>query len=118
MLLNVGSPCLLSDLFLARYTFSLYLWWHVDWYMRISWRGEEYTDDDRIYLIRRNLGLSEVQWNCVSEEMKDEAWDAEAWDSRKCTEWQQAKAQEQHEKIKNSAQYKRYKRWQKKVARS
>ena len=40
-----------------------YLWWHVSWHYRITYRREPYADDDKIYLLRRAFGLWQSQWN-------------------------------------------------------
>jgi hypothetical protein len=41
-------------------------------------------------------------------------WAAELWDFEKCVAYLKAEQEAEHEEMKNSAQYKRYKRWQKK----
>lgn len=41
-------------------------------------------------------------------------WAAELWDFEKCVAYLKAEQDAEHEEMKNSAQYKRYKRWQKK----
>ena len=53
------------------YTLACYLWWLADWYYRINYQGQELTDDDREYLILRNLGWNADRWECEEEETKD-----------------------------------------------
>eukprot|EP00038_Savillea_parva_P031201 m.83731 g.83731 ORF g.83731 m.83731 type:complete len:210 (+) comp9558_c1_seq2:94-723(+) len=100
------------------YTLACYLWWLADWYYRINYQGQELTDDDREYLILRNLGWNADRWECEEEETKDKMWEAEIWDPVKCQAYLKAEEEAEHEEWKNSAQYKRWKRWQKKEGRS
>jgi hypothetical protein len=48
--------------------------WHVSWHYRINVNGQEYTDEDLEYLMRRNLGINMAQWECLSERDLKEFW--------------------------------------------
>lgn len=44
------------------YTLSLYLAWYFRWIWRFRVKGEEYGDEEKLYLVRKYLGLSETQF--------------------------------------------------------
>mmetsp|Transcript_1331 Transcript_1331/g.4382 ORF Transcript_1331/g.4382 Transcript_1331/m.4382 type:complete len:310 (+) Transcript_1331:221-1150(+) len=104
-------------LLMLPYTVSRYLWWLGNWYYRIHVCGQELTDDDREYLILRNVGWSKQRWECAEETVKDEMWEAELWDYPKCVAFIRAKEEAEMDKWRNTARYKRYKRWQKREGR-
>lgn len=54
---------LLYALIICPYTIILYVVWWVKWYHKYNIKKEEYDDDAKMYLIRKNLGLSEDQYN-------------------------------------------------------
>ena len=36
--------------------------WYVKWVWRYSVKGEEYSEEDKLYITRRKLKLSETHW--------------------------------------------------------
>lgn len=99
---------------------ALYIWWNLDWWWRINHKKEDLTDEDKIYLIRKNLGtflqpLSEARWETAGQEFHIEAFERELWDTEKHAQWVADKQAEFEAKHRDSSRYKRYKRWKKRA---
>ena len=39
-----------------------YLVWLSRWWWRFSWKGEEYGDEEKFYLIKKYMGMNELHW--------------------------------------------------------
>ena len=99
------------------YTIYLYFIWKVKWFWKYWVKKEEYDDEAKLYLIRKNMGLSESQFACMGDEhdsfLDEELWRKEAYES-----WKEAKESEEKERLANSGRYKRYRRYMKSQAGS
>lgn len=47
---------------LLPYTLSLYFAWYASWVWRFTIQRQEYGLEEKLYLIRKNLGMSETQF--------------------------------------------------------
>lgn len=47
------------------YTIALYFAWYFRWVWRFSIKREEFGQEEKLYLIRKNLGLSETQFEVI-----------------------------------------------------
>lgn len=74
-------------------------------------KKEDYDDDAKSYLIRRNMSLSEEQFASFSDSERLSLFKNELWDRAKFTEWKAAKEDEQKERLAASGRYKRYRRY-------
>ena len=51
----VFSPC-------SPYHLVMYVVWYLQWVWRYDMKGEDLREEDKIYLIRKKLKLSETHW--------------------------------------------------------
>ena len=50
------------------YRLTLYVIWYVKWVWRYSIQREEYSDEDKIYITRKKLKLTENRWKvCIGQ---------------------------------------------------
>mmetsp|Transcript_29172 Transcript_29172/g.36125 ORF Transcript_29172/g.36125 Transcript_29172/m.36125 type:complete len:305 (+) Transcript_29172:451-1365(+) len=93
------------------YTIATYLMWHGDWTYRHSIKSEPYSDDEKIYLISRQLGTSSeaLKANIPAEEL-EEMIERECWVRANLDRFQEEQMMRKH-----PGAYKRYKRWVKKT---
>lgn len=89
-----------------------YCYWYVRWVYLFDLKGEDYGEDEKIYLISKYLGVSEEQL-CVNEDI-DSLLRQELWIKEKFTAWKKRKDQEAREKLAEKPSYKRYRRYLKK----
>lgn len=64
-----------------------YIAWNVKWLVSYKVRRCEYSDEDKKYLIRRNLEMSDEEWSGISEKDLKTYMDEEVWDKEKCKEY-------------------------------
>ncbi|KHN85684.1 DnaJ -like protein dnj-2 [Toxocara canis] len=90
--------------------------WYLRWIVKYCIRKEEYDDDAKLYLIRKNMGLSEGQFSCLNEAEKHSFIEEKLWMKDTFAEWKRIKEEEEKERLANSGRYKRYRRFMKNQA--
>ena len=95
-------------------TFYNFVRFNICWIWRFYILRNEYGETETNYLIRRNLGLSERQWNAIGEAEKlvyinRKLWEREAWRI-----WEEEKAEEERVRHAMSGRSKQERRWEKK----
>ncbi|VDM39144.1 unnamed protein product [Toxocara canis] len=98
------------------YTLLRYSVWYLRWIVKYCIRKEEYDDDAKLYLIRKNMGLSEGQFSCLNEAEKHSFIEEKLWMKDTFAEWRRIKEEEEKERLANSGRYKRYRRFMKNQA--
>jgi len=94
------------------YAFN-YIRWFVRWHWRFTVGREEYGDEEKAYLIRRNLKLAQAQYDCLEEKEKQEFVREQLWIRENFVLWKKAKDEDEKKKMAESGQYKRYRRYMK-----
>ena len=95
-------------------TFYNFVKFNIHWIWRFYILRNEYGEMERNYLIQRNLGLSERQWEAVGEAEKSiyinrKLWEREAWSI-----WKEEKEEEERVRHAMSGRSKQERRWEKK----
>ncbi|TRY70077.1 hypothetical protein TCAL_02859 [Tigriopus californicus] len=81
------------------------------WFWKYGIKCEDYEDQDKLYVIRKNMGLSQGQFNSMSEEEKNEFLDLELWKKDSFQQWKQVTEDEMRAKLAQSGRYKQYRRY-------
>lgn len=87
--------------------------------VRLAYRqysNKELTHDDKLFLIRKNLGLSNEQFKALDDEEIESYVCDELWKEDACANYKKQKEVEEKEKLMNSGKYKQYKRFMKRNA--
>ena len=71
--------------------FASYVKWNINWFVSYKIRKLEYSTEDKVYLIQKNLGMKPMQWDSLSEKDKTSHMEAEVWDTEKCQEFMRMK---------------------------
>lgn len=87
---------------------------HIRWLYKFTYNGEPLGDEEKKYLIRRYMSMSESQWMSLEEDERQEFMDLELFEKDKFQTWKKAQEEEQKLKMAESSSYKRYRRWMKK----
>ena len=95
-------------------TFYKFVKFNICWIWKFYILRNDYGEMETNYLIRRNLGLSERQWEAVGEVEKQvyiarRLWEREAWNI-----WKEEKAEEERVRHAMSGRSKQERRWEKK----
>ncbi|KAI6234609.1 J domain-containing protein [Aphelenchoides fujianensis] len=94
---------------------QLAVFWY-KWALKYWIRKEEYDDEAKLYLIRKNLGVSEEQFHSFEEALIDDYLAHELWKKPEFQRWKEAKEEEEREKMASSARYRQFRRYMKKQA--
>ncbi|XP_076472054.1 dnaJ homolog subfamily C member 25 homolog [Babylonia areolata] len=102
------------QLFLLPYYLVHYMYWWGRWVWLFSIRGQDYGEEEQLYLIRKYLKLNSSQWDAVEDHEKEEYLSLELWKKDKFVAWKEKKDEEMKIKLAESARYKSYRRYMKK----
>ncbi|XP_018425455.1 PREDICTED: dnaJ homolog subfamily C member 25 [Nanorana parkeri] len=104
---------LLVQIVLFPYYLFKYINWYVHWVYTFNIKRVEYGEEEKLYLIRRNMKMSQSQFDTLEDDRKklfleEQLWKREIYEIYK-------KEQEEEMKIKmaSDARWKRYRRWMK-----
>lgn len=89
-----------------------YIRWYIRWVYLFDFKGEPYGEEEKVYLISKNLGVSEEQLQ-MNEDV-DSLLRQELWIKEKFTAWKKRKDEEMRERLAEKPGYKRYRRYLKK----
>jgi len=82
------------------------------WFWKFGILKEEYGEEEKLYVIRKNMSLSQGQFDSLRDEHEDYL-DQELWVKENFKEWKQAKEDETRIKMAQSGRYKQYRRYMK-----
>jgi len=102
---------LVCQIFIFPYYLFDYIRWFARWHWKFTGGREEYGDEEKAYLIRRNLKLTQSQYDCLEDSEKDEYWGEKLWVKEDFARWKAEKEEEEKRKQAESGQYKRYRRY-------
>ncbi|CAB3409954.1 unnamed protein product [Caenorhabditis bovis] len=94
-------------------TIFVYLKWLAIWHWRFTINKEEYDEEAKLHLIRKNLGISEHEFEKFGDNDIDDMLDRKCWEKEAFAVWKAEKDAEEQERLAQSGKYKRYKRYMK-----
>jgi len=95
------------------YTLWTWTYFYARWLWKFGIKREEYGEEEKLYVIRRNLGLSQLQFDSQHGDEVDAMLDQELWVYDKFKVWKQEKDDEMRIKLAQSGRYKQYRRYMK-----
>ncbi|XP_043215946.1 dnaJ homolog subfamily C member 25 homolog [Amphibalanus amphitrite] len=101
------------QLVLLPYTLATWVYWYGRWFWKFTLLGHEYGTEEKLYLIRRNMGISRTQFDAMEEHTKEDYLEMELWKKDEFAEWKRQQEEELKLKLANSAQHKQYRRYMK-----
>ncbi|XP_035699102.1 dnaJ homolog subfamily C member 25 homolog [Branchiostoma floridae] len=100
-------------LVLFPYHAVLYLWWYAAWVWKFSVCKQPYGREEKMYLMRRNIGYTPTQWDAVEDSVKETYLQKGLWDRKVFLQWKKEQEEEMKAKLAEDPKYKRYRRWMK-----
>ncbi|XP_015257807.1 PREDICTED: dnaJ homolog subfamily C member 25 [Cyprinodon variegatus] len=73
------TDILLCQMVLFPYYLSRYVAWYVSWVYRFTVCREEYGEEEKLYLIRKNMKMSEAQFDGLEENAKQTFLEKQLW---------------------------------------
>lgn len=101
------------QLIISPYTILKFILWYSRWFINFTIMGKPYGMDDKLYLLRKNLGLGVNQFNAIEEETLDDYMHKELWMRENFKVWKKQQEEETKAKMAESNRYKSYRRYMK-----
>uniref|UniRef100_A0A8C4Q4M4 DnaJ (Hsp40) homolog, subfamily C, member 25 n=1 Tax=Eptatretus burgeri TaxID=7764 RepID=A0A8C4Q4M4_EPTBU len=105
------ADVLLIKIVLLPWHIACFAAWHIHWIYRFGVRREEYGRDEKLYLVRKNLGLSAEHFESINEEQKEEFLRQELWLKKKFQVYHNEQLEAMRTRQAQSSRWKRYRRW-------
>ncbi|XP_072310798.1 dnaJ homolog subfamily C member 25 [Eucyclogobius newberryi] len=102
---------LLCQLVLAPLGLARYLAWYGTWVYRFRLRGQEYGPDEKLYLIRRNMKMSQSQFDTLEDCTVQDFLQRELWITHNFQLYQLEQDEEMKVRMATDPRMKRYRRW-------
>ncbi|XP_018331449.1 dnaJ homolog subfamily C member 25 homolog [Agrilus planipennis] len=98
-------------LFLLPFTILYYAYWYTRWFLLHTILRKPYTDEEKLYLIRKYLKMGEQQFSVLEDSEKKEYLDKELWIRDKFKVWHKEKEDEAKKQLAENSRYKQYRRY-------
>ncbi|XP_055056287.1 dnaJ homolog subfamily C member 25 [Misgurnus anguillicaudatus] len=107
------SDILLCKIILFPYYLCIYVAWYCSWFYRFTLRGEEYGDEEKLYLIRRYMKMAQAQFESLDNNLIETFLEKELWIKDKYEAYKEEQEEEMKMKMATDSRWKRYRRWMK-----
>nr|XP_002132082.1 dnaJ homolog subfamily C member 25 [Ciona intestinalis] len=105
------SDVLWMQIILLPYYIYKFFKFHISWLYNYTIMKKEFTEEDKIYLVCKNLGIKPVAWDMQSDKNKYECMNRELWITSNAKVYIHEKQEEAKAKMANDPRMKRYRRW-------
>uniref|UniRef100_A0A3Q3ICW8 DnaJ homolog subfamily C member 25 n=1 Tax=Monopterus albus TaxID=43700 RepID=A0A3Q3ICW8_MONAL len=109
------SDILLCQIVLFPYYLTNYLAWYISWVYRFTICREEYGDEEKLYIIRRYMRMSQSQFDTLDENTRQTFLEKQLWikENYEVRDFQKQQEEEMKIKMATDPRMKRYRRWMK-----
>lgn len=101
------------QLIISPYTIAKYLIWYGRWVINFDILGKPYGDEEKLYLLRKNLGMGINQFNAIEDDIVDGYFRKELWIKDNFKVWKKEQDEEMKAKMADNNRYKSYRRYMK-----
>ncbi|XP_071781693.1 dnaJ homolog subfamily C member 25 [Centroberyx gerrardi] len=107
------SDILLCKIVLFPYYLTTYVAWYSSWVYRFTICREEYGDEEKLYIIRRNMKMSQSQFDSLEDKLRETFLEKRLWIRENYEVYKQEQEEEMKVKMATDPRMKRYRRWMK-----
>uniref|UniRef100_A0A3P9LN02 DnaJ homolog subfamily C member 25 n=1 Tax=Oryzias latipes TaxID=8090 RepID=A0A3P9LN02_ORYLA len=107
------TDILLCQIVLFPYYLTSYVVWYVSWVYRFTICREEYGDQEKLYIIRRNMKMSQSQFDSLEESSRQTFLEKQLWIKERFQAYKRDQEEEMKVKMATDPRMKRYRRWMK-----
>ncbi|XP_039615454.1 dnaJ homolog subfamily C member 25 [Polypterus senegalus] len=107
------TDILLCQIILSPYFLCSYVIWYCGWIYRFSIKREEYGEEEKLYLIRKNMRMSSSQFDSLEDHKKESFLERQLWIKENFEVYKQEQEEEMKMKMAMDPRWKRYRRWMK-----
>lgn len=101
------------QLIILPYTLFKYVLWYCTWIWKFTIMKQEFGEEEKLYLIRKLLGMGVHQFSGVDEDKREEYLRLELWRKENFLQWKQEEDEEQAKAMADNPRYKQYRRYMK-----
>lgn len=99
------------QLVLLPYWILQYISWYCRWIWKFWIKKDEYGIEEKLYIIRKNLKMSQGQFDALDEYVKEGYISQQLWIAENFRIWKEARDSEIRAKLAQSGKYKAYRRY-------
>ncbi|CAH1175762.1 unnamed protein product [Phaedon cochleariae] len=101
------------QLILSPYTLVKYIYWYISWIVRHTVLKQPYSEEEKLYIIRKSLKMNQHQFDSQEDEKKQEFLYRELWIRENFDEWFKEEEENTKKQLAESNKYKQYRRYMK-----
>lgn len=101
------------QLIMLPYTLAIWSMWYGRWFWKFIVKREEYGDEEKLYLIRKLMGIGVHQFDAIEDNQKAEYLEMELWKKDNFNEWKLEQEEEMKKNLAENARHKQYRRYMK-----
>ncbi|ALC48281.1 CG7872 [Drosophila busckii] len=101
------------QLLICPYTLFNFLVWHAQWFWRYTILKQPYGREQKLYLIRRHMGMGQHQFNALEPQQLEDYLRLQLWERDNYVAWKADQDEEMKKKLAENPRYKAYRRYMK-----
>jgi len=101
------------QLLVSPYTIATYCIWQAKWVWNFTICQKPYGDEEKLYLIRKFLGIGQHQFDAIEDEKKEDYLQLELWKKDNFRTWKADQEEEMKKQMADNPRYKAYRRYMK-----
>jgi DnaJ family protein C protein 25 len=105
------SDILWIQLIISPYTIAKYIFWHLSWIWRHTILRQPYSEEEKLYIIRKYLKMGQHQFDTQEDERKQEFLKKELWIKENFDKWFKDEEENAKKQLAESNKYKQYRRY-------
>lgn len=109
----VWTDIIWVQLIISPYTIVMYIIWYIRWLWKFTILRQPYEIEEKLYLIRKYLGMGQHQFNAIEDDKIQEYLDLELWIKENFKEWKNEQDEEMKKQMADNPRYKAYRRYMK-----
>lgn len=98
------------------YTLCMYSIWYFKWIWKFTILRHAYGREEKLYLIRKNMGMGTHQFKNLDDATVEDYFDEELWIKENYIQWKEIQDEEMKKSLAENNKYKQYRRYIKKGA--
>ncbi|CAM2114661.1 unnamed protein product [Caretta caretta] len=102
---------LLFQILLAPFYLCKYIAWYCWWIYCFNIKGQEYGEEEKLYIIRRYMKMSQSQFDSLEDNQKETFLERQLWIGENYEVYKQEQEEELKKKMAMDPRWKRYRRW-------
>ncbi|XP_029470490.1 dnaJ homolog subfamily C member 25 [Rhinatrema bivittatum] len=102
---------LLFQIVLAPFYLCRYIAWYCWWVYSFNIKGQEYGEEEKLYIIRRHMRMSQSQFDSLEEQQRSTFLERQLWKRENYEMYKREQDEEIKKKMAQDPRWKRYRRW-------